>query len=415
MLQAGMEKFVEISKPKFEEKIINLVENLSRKVHKLSITSSWQSQQTNPPLMSIPSSGFSHTMKETYGKMKEWKNVKNIIELVNSIDCLSLYPALLGGEDFIEDSGAILRCETCFSLYKDKATKLTPAKAAQALSAQCLSICTGKYLSPDTMVEMTAGYGENWRKLKSRILQHMVCANDGQTHFKALTLKSEDERLKRKYYEAAENLLKSALTAVKSKSAALHFENLVAFAYSVGGQVGQCGHSRKLFGDYLKCLLAVINKEVKKKLTACLPATNLPPHYYMTVDKATVNKRLNQAVIICPILEGKRVPIAVGAPEVYKAQDDGSVRGGTLSDAGNQAIRLVERKYGAEVLESLIGNCSIIFVVSFTHNRSFCSCYFLLQLCNVVTLFIQHCIYVFICCRCFSRRRLSSKRFWTSV
>ncbi len=151
----------------------------------------------------------------------------------------------------------------------------------------------------------------------------MVCASDGQTHFKALTMINEETALKQKHYEAAETLLKSALTAVKAKSAALHYENQVAFAFSVGGQVGQCGHSRKMFSDLLKCLLAVVRQETKAKLMECLPCTGLPPHFYMTVDKATGNKRSNQAVIICPILDGKRVAIAVAAPEVYKGSDDG--------------------------------------------------------------------------------------------
>jgi hypothetical protein len=168
------------------------------------------------------------------------------------------------------------------------------------------------------MTEMMSGKGDNWRRLKSRVLQHMVCASDEQTHFKAMTLLNEEESLKAKHYEAAETLLKCALSAVKSKAAALHFESQVAFAYSVGGQVGQCGHSRKLFSEHLKCLLAVVNQQTKEKLTTCLESTGLPLHFYMTVDKATVNKRSNQAVIICPILDGKRVPVAVAAPEVYK-------------------------------------------------------------------------------------------------
>ncbi len=77
--------------------------------------------------------------------------------------------------------------------------------------------------------------------------------------------------------------------------------------------------------DLLKSLLALLRQETKAKLMECLPCTSLPLHFYMTVDKATVNKRFNQAVIICPILNRKRVAIAVAAPEVYKGSDDGSV------------------------------------------------------------------------------------------
>ena len=67
-------------------------------------------------------------MKESYLQLNKWKNVNNIVELVKEIDCLQLYPLVDKEKDeFDGNSGAILRCETCFFLYKDKAVKLTPA------------------------------------------------------------------------------------------------------------------------------------------------------------------------------------------------------------------------------------------------------------------------------------------------
>jgi hypothetical protein len=180
-----------------------------------------------------------------------------------------------------------------------------------------------------------------------------------------MTLLNEEESLKAKHYEAAETLLKCALSAVKSKAAALHFESQVAFAYSVGGQVGQCGHLQKLFSEHLKCLLAVVNQQTKEKLTTCLESTGLPPHFYMTVDKATVNKRSNQAVIICPILDGKRVPVAVAAPEVYKGKADGNIEGGTLSHSATQALEIVKKAYGNDVVDSLVGMYTRRLVATF--------------------------------------------------
>ena len=193
-----------------------------------------------------------------------------------------------------------------------------------------------------------AGKGDNWHRLKSRVLQHMICATDGQTHFKALALLNKDATLK-KHYEAAETLLKCA---VKTKSAALHFESQVAFAFSVGGQVGQCGHSRNLFSDNL---LAAIKQQTKKTLTTSLASTGLPPHFYMTVDKATINKRSNQAVLICSILDGKRVPIVVAAPKVYTGKADGSVEGGSLPHSATQALEIMENVYDKDVVDCLIG------------------------------------------------------------
>ena len=65
----------------------------------------------------------------------------------------------------------------------------------------------------------------------------MLCACDGQTHFKALTDLNEENNLMKKHYEAAESLIKSALVSVNmAKSAAVHYEEQVAFAYSLGTQ-----------------------------------------------------------------------------------------------------------------------------------------------------------------------------------
>lgn len=87
----------------------------------------------------------------------------------------------------------------------------------------------------------------------------------------------------------------------------------------------------------------------------CLPSTGLPPHYYMALDKATVNKRTNQAVIICPTINGVKVPIVVGAPEVYKHNDDGAVEGGKAEDSANQALEQIREKFGNTVLDYMVG------------------------------------------------------------
>lgn len=353
-VQSGIEGYVHIPKPNTEEKLVSMIEKLTKKVDDLGTKSSTSSKiHVTAPL---PSTQFSEAMKESYDHMKEWKKVKNIVELVSHVEDLALYP--MSKDDasgFIKGGGAILRCETCFALYKDRAGKLTPSKAAHKLASDCSSICTGKYLSPDRMENAMSGQGEYWRKMKSSILQHMICAEDGQTHFKALTMLSEERNLKKIHYQAAETLLKSALTAVKAKSAAIHYEDQIAFAFSIGAQVGQCGHSRKLIPDMVKCLLASIHEKTKAELSKCLPSTGFPPHYYMAVDKATVNKRSNQGVIICPIISGKKVPIVVGAPEVYLPIVDGKVQGGKAEDSAKQALEVITNKFGSKTLDFLIG------------------------------------------------------------
>ena len=81
----------------------------------------------------------------------------------------------------------------------------------------------------------------------------------------------------------------------------------------------------------------------------------------MTVDKATVNKRSNQAVLICPMLSDQRVAIAVAAPEVDSAKEDSTVEGGKLKDSANQAFDVLKTAYGEETLDYLVGMCPTFF------------------------------------------------------
>ncbi len=91
------------------------------------------------------------------------------------------------------------------------------------------------------MAECMAGQGEKWRKLKSHIIQHMAWSTDGQTHFKELRMLSEERKLHRIHSDAAETLLKCALTEVKSKAAALHYESQVALHFLLVLKLAQRG------------------------------------------------------------------------------------------------------------------------------------------------------------------------------
>ena len=349
-LQTDIGNFFQVPTKDVQTKILEEMEKLSRKIDKLT-----NNQKTGAPFPAVTTHVQDSEMSQSYKNMLEWREVSNLIELVNAVEHLALYPMNAGEFEDFEQGGAILRCETCFMLHRETARRLTPARAAKKLATDCKSICTGKYIQPSLMADLMAGKGEKWRKLKNRVLQHMTCSTDGQTHFKALTMLAEDKKLKKIQCDAAQTLIKCAFTALKSKSAALHYESQVAFAYSVGAQVGSTGHSRKMFSDLIKCMLSVINQKTREVMTTCLPSTGMPPHYYMTLDKATVNKRTNQAVIVCPMIEGRRIPIAVAAPLVYSPDGNSGVTGGSAEDSGIQALNILRNKYGTQVQSFMIG------------------------------------------------------------
>jgi hypothetical protein len=113
-IQKDLSDFVTVTSQTFEEKMVHMIEKLSKKVDNL--------KQVTPPMgprntgTSETVSGllmdkFNENMKEPHLKMKEWKKVGNIVELVNAIDCLELYPlSSKDQEEFEDGSGAILRC-----------------------------------------------------------------------------------------------------------------------------------------------------------------------------------------------------------------------------------------------------------------------------------------------------------------
>ena len=62
----------------------------------------------------------------------------------------------------------------------------------------------------------------------------------------------------------------------------------------------------------------MVNRKVNTWLNQPLSSTQLPPHIWATVDKATQSRTINQAVLIVARNEtGIPCPIPVAAPSVY--------------------------------------------------------------------------------------------------
>ena len=110
-------------------------------------------------------------------------------------------------------------------------------------------------------------------------------------------------------------------------SAGRHFETAVANHIATGSDLGDIGHSRKLFPDLLKASEIWLDKEVAKFLCSPLKSTGIPPHYYVTADKATLSRITNQSIVIVTMMDGCRKSILVKAPEVYSSHSgDGDAK-----------------------------------------------------------------------------------------
>lgn len=102
------------------------------------------------------------------------------------------------------------------------------------------------------------------------------------------------------------NLLRAALTVVKIKSAALHYETNIAQLFAAGADVGDFGHSRHMFVKFM---------------STPLPNSGMHPHFYVTGDKSTNHRTTNQVTLICPVVEGQRQAIALNVNRVYETSD----------------------------------------------------------------------------------------------
>jgi hypothetical protein len=147
-----------------------------------------------------------------------------------------------------------------------------------------------------------------------------------------------------------QNLVSIAITVVKAKSAAIHYETMIAAHAFTGSDVGEFGHGRKQFNEILRCAEVWCNREISKFLCKPLPSTRLPPHYYVTCDKATPARLTNQAVMVCPVIYGKREAIAVSSSEVYHEANnevEGDVSGSTAAEWAIMIYDEIKKAYPA--------------------------------------------------------------------
>ena len=57
------------------------------------------------------------------------------------------------------------------------------------------------------------------------------------------------------------------------------------------------------------------------------------------------------------MIYGRKVPIVVGAPEVYSPSINGNVEGGKADDSAAQAFKEITNKFGGKILDFLVGEC----------------------------------------------------------
>ena len=133
-----------------------------------------------------------------------------------------------------------------------------------------------------------------------------------------MELYKREAKLMEKKTAAVSNIFRTAIVDLKLGAAAKNFEALLSFLACCGVDIGDIGHGRNLFNDILYCLEKTINGKITTWLNKPLPSTQLPPHVWATVDKATPSRTTNQATLVIARNEDSiPCPIPIDAPKVY--------------------------------------------------------------------------------------------------
>ncbi len=167
-----------------------------------------------------------------------------------------------------------------------------------------------------------------------------ISGKESKTHRDAVQYHHLQKSVRNRETLVVKNQLQAAMTVVKTKSAAQHYETNIAQLYAAGCDIGDYGHSRHMFFPILKAACTYIDKEVSKFMSTPLPNTGLPPHFYITGDKSRNHRMTNQVTLIYPVVEGQRQAIALNASRVY-TKSDGS--GGTGPELALQLLNDVKK------------------------------------------------------------------------
>lgn len=288
---------------------------------------------------------------EIQNEQIDWENLKNIVDLTEKITRIRFY-----GGDFAEKTPSVLRCETCYNLLATRMNmkpKQDPRKVAlKGIGKYSGSLSSGLILSPEKSELLVNGGNLSWYRMKHNIKQHLACGGEhSQLHFDALKHEATMKKRQARGDMVTQNLIRIALGVIKSKSAAQHFESQIAAHVSTGSDLGDFGHSRNHFNEIIAAMNVWIDRQTALFLSKPLESTSFPPHFFITADKSTPGRLSNQAVMICPMVNGERVAIPVNSPIVYSSKegaDIGDVSGATASELANQIIDTITKAFGSD-------------------------------------------------------------------
>ena len=151
--------------------------------------------------------------------------------------------------------------------------------------------------------------------------------------------------------QITKDIFRIEITDITFGTASKHFETLLSLPARCDTDIGNIGHSRKNMDSIIYCIEKVINRKTAEWLSAPLPSTHLPLHYWATVNKGTPFRISNQAaLIVARDQNGTPSPIPVAAPEIYF-----DFQGAPYSILAKQLINAIENNFSSDILSRLCG------------------------------------------------------------
>ena len=112
------------------------------------------------------------------------------------------------------------------------------------------------------------------------------------------------DRRRDRAVKATENIVLVALNLIETKTAAQHYETSIACHITTGSDMGDMSHGRKQMNEIMRAAEIHVDRSIREFLLTPLPSTHLPPHFYVSCDKSTIHRVTNQAIMLCPVVQG---------------------------------------------------------------------------------------------------------------
>ena len=211
------------------------------------------------------------------------------------------------------------------------------------------SLSSGLLLSSEKSEKIVAGGNYYWYDIKNAIKHHIACdGGHGQFYFVALQHQIVVNKRISRDIKVTQNILHVALSVLKSKAAARHFESEIAAHVATGSNLGDLGHPNYHFNQLMPTMNVWVDQQTAY-LCKPLSSTMFAPHLYVSADKNTPKRTSNQGIMICPMVEGKRVAIPVNSLGVYSTDKEGdtsNITGGCADELSHQVVKAIQDAYG---------------------------------------------------------------------